>query len=71
MGGVWGWGCRAAAGRRGRPRAAGRAGRQGNGCLIVFGDVTPDAMYTAAIQTIGNLDRVVDSLVAKSAKIVA
>ena len=44
---------------------------QGAGCLIVFGDCAPDATYTAAIETIANLDRVVDTLVAKSSKIVA
>lgn len=37
----------------------------------MYGDAAPDATFTAAIDTIANLDKVVDSLVAKSHKIVA
>lgn len=37
----------------------------------MYGDSKPDATFTAAIDTISNLDKVVDSLVAKSHKIVA
>ena len=42
---------------------------QGNGCLVVFEDAPPDATYTAALDTIANLERVVDALAAKSAKV--
>ena len=41
---------------------------QGNGCLVVFEASPEDAVYSAALETIANLDRVVDSLAAKSAK---
>jgi 26S proteasome regulatory subunit N6 len=44
---------------------------QGNGCLVVFEEAPADAVYTAALETIANLDRVVDSLSAKSAKALA
>jgi 26S proteasome regulatory subunit N6 len=44
---------------------------QGNGCLIVFEEAPADGVYGAALDTIANLGRVVDSLAAKSAKVLA
>jgi 26S proteasome regulatory subunit N6 len=44
---------------------------QGAGCLIVYDDGAPNTMYKATLETISNMDRVVDSLMAKSSKIVA
>jgi 26S proteasome regulatory subunit N6 len=42
---------------------------QGNGFLVVFEESPADATYTAALETIANLERVVDALAAKSAKV--
>ncbi len=44
---------------------------QGNGCLIVFDDAAPDLIYPPMLETIKNIDKVVDNLVHKSRKIVA
>ena len=44
---------------------------QGAGCLIVYDDKEQNAVYQATLDTIANMDRVVDSLTAKSSKIVA
>ena len=44
---------------------------QGAGCLIVYDDKEQNAVYKATLDTIANMDRVVDSLAAKSSKIVA
>jgi 26S proteasome regulatory subunit N6 len=44
---------------------------QGAGCLIVYDDKEQNAVYKATLDTIANMDRVVDSLTAKSSKIVA
>ena len=44
---------------------------QGAGCLIVYDDSAPNTVYKATLETIANMDRVVDSLMAKSSKIVA
>ena len=41
------------------------------GCLIVYDDPSPDIMYKATLDTIANMDRVVDNLMAKSQRIVA
>ena len=43
---------------------------QGAG-LIVYDDKEQNAVYQATLDTIANMDRVVDSLTAKSSKIVA
>ena len=43
---------------------------QGAGCLIVYDDSAPNTVYKATLETIANMDRVVDSLMAKSSKIV-
>merc|ERR1712216_505293 len=44
---------------------------QGEGCLIVYYDKEQNAVYKATLDTIANMDRVVDSLTAKSSKVVA
>ena len=44
---------------------------QGAGCLIVYDDSAANTMYKATLETISNMDRVVDSLMVKSSKIVA
>jgi len=44
---------------------------QGAGCLIVYDDGTPVTMYRATLDTIANMDKVVDTLLVKSQKIVA
>lgn len=44
---------------------------QGNGCLIVFEETPPDVVYTPALETVKGMDRVVDSLMQKSSRIVA
>jgi 26S proteasome regulatory subunit N6 len=44
---------------------------QGAGCLIVYDDDSAHTMYKATLETIANMDRVVDSLTVKSSKIVA
>ncbi|XP_010545427.1 PREDICTED: 26S proteasome non-ATPase regulatory subunit 11 homolog [Tarenaya hassleriana] len=44
---------------------------QGAGCLIIFEDVKTDAIYSATLDTISNMGKVVDSLYARSAKIMA
>ncbi|KIY71871.1 PCI-domain-containing protein [Cylindrobasidium torrendii FP15055 ss-10] len=43
---------------------------QGRGCLIIFDEPKADATYTAAIDTLEQVGKVVDSLYAKSVKIV-
>lgn len=37
--------------------------------MVVFEESPADATYTAALETIANLERVVDALAAKSAKV--
>ncbi|XP_052186487.1 26S proteasome non-ATPase regulatory subunit 11 homolog [Diospyros lotus] len=44
---------------------------QGAGCLIIFDDPKPDAIYPATLETISNIGKVVDSLYVRSAKIMA
>lgn len=44
---------------------------QGAGCLIIFDDPKTDAIYPATLETITNMEKVVDSLYARSAKIMA
>ncbi|GBG67902.1 hypothetical protein CBR_g1021 [Chara braunii] len=44
---------------------------QGAGCLIVFDDPPTDGIYPSALDTLANMSKVVDSLFAKSAKIMA
>ncbi|CAL5336811.1 unnamed protein product [Camellia sinensis] len=44
---------------------------QGAGCLIIFEDPKPDAIYPATLETISNIGKVVDSLYVRSAKIMA
>jgi 26S proteasome regulatory subunit N6 len=44
---------------------------QGTGCLIVYDDPAPETMYKAALETVANMEKVVDSLAIKSSKIVA
>ena len=44
---------------------------QGAGCLIVYDDQAPNTVYKATLETVANMDRVVDSLMAKSGKIAA
>lgn len=43
---------------------------QGAGCLVVFDDEDPDEVYSSSVATIANMSKVVDSLFAKSQKIV-
>ncbi|QCE00182.1 26S proteasome non-ATPase regulatory subunit 11 homolog [Vigna unguiculata] len=42
-----------------------------SGCLVIFDDPKTDALYTSTLQTISNIGKVVDSLYARSAKIIA
>ncbi|XP_027938628.1 26S proteasome non-ATPase regulatory subunit 11 homolog [Vigna unguiculata] len=42
-----------------------------SGCLVIFDDPETDALYTSTFQTISNIEKVVDSLYARSAKIIA
>ncbi|QCE00186.1 26S proteasome non-ATPase regulatory subunit 11 homolog [Vigna unguiculata] len=42
-----------------------------SGCLVIFDDPKTDALYTSTFQTISNIGKVVDSLYARSAKIIA
>ncbi|KAK0489018.1 PCI-domain-containing protein, partial [Armillaria novae-zelandiae] len=42
---------------------------QGRGCLLVFDEPQPDNMYTAAIDTLEQVGKVVESLYAKTVKI--
>ena len=44
---------------------------QGKGCLIVYDAVEKNTVYKVTLETIANMDRVVDNLMAKSRKIVA
>jgi len=44
---------------------------QGAGCLIIFDDPKPDAIFSSTLETISNISKVVDSLYLKSAKIMA
>eukprot|EP00252_Welwitschia_mirabilis_P017755 TRINITY_DN3938_c0_g1_i1.p1 TRINITY_DN3938_c0_g1~~TRINITY_DN3938_c0_g1_i1.p1 ORF type:complete len:426 (-),score=97.58 TRINITY_DN3938_c0_g1_i1:190-1467(-) len=44
---------------------------QGAGCLIIFEDQKADAIFSATLDTISNISKVVDSLFLKSAKIMA
>ncbi|KAK9808971.1 hypothetical protein WJX72_007193 [[Myrmecia] bisecta] len=44
---------------------------QGAGCLEVFDEPMPDAVYPAALDTFDNMSRVVDTLFTRSQKIVA
>ncbi|XP_043696487.1 26S proteasome non-ATPase regulatory subunit 11 homolog [Telopea speciosissima] len=44
---------------------------QGAGCLIIFDDPKPDAIFPATLETISNIGKVVDSLYVRSAKIMA
>ncbi|GAB2296678.1 26S proteasome regulatory subunit rpn6 [Dionaea muscipula] len=44
---------------------------QGAGCLVIFEDPKTDAIYSATLETISNMGKVVDSLFVRSAKIMA
>ena len=44
---------------------------QGAGHLVVYEDAKADGTYGAMLAAVANLDKVVDVLVAKSAKVVA
>ncbi|KAL3622363.1 26S proteasome regulatory subunit rpn6 [Castilleja foliolosa] len=44
---------------------------QGAGCLIIFDDPRTDAIYPKTLETVSNMEKVVDSLYARSAKIMA
>lgn len=44
---------------------------QGAGCLVIFDDPKTDAIYSATLETISNIGKVVDSLYVRSAKIMA
>ncbi|GER52697.1 26S proteasome non-ATPase regulatory subunit 11 [Striga asiatica] len=44
---------------------------QGAGCLIILDDPKTDEIYPATLETIANMEKVVDSLYARSAKIMA
>ncbi|KAL6552253.1 26S proteasome regulatory subunit rpn6 [Orobanche gracilis] len=44
---------------------------QGAGCLIIFDDPKTNAIYPATLETVSNMEKVVDSLYARSAKIMA
>ncbi|XP_021901081.1 26S proteasome non-ATPase regulatory subunit 11 homolog, partial [Carica papaya] len=44
---------------------------QGVGCLIIFEDPKADGIYSATLETIANMGKVVDSLYVRSAKIMA
>ena len=43
----------------------------GAGCLIVYDEQKPDSTYDQALETLGNMGRVVDALYAKAGKIAA
>ncbi|CAL9043201.1 unnamed protein product [Musa banksii] len=44
---------------------------QGAGCLVIFDDPKPDAIFPATLETIANIGKVVDSLYVRSARIMA
>ncbi|XP_009587195.1 26S proteasome non-ATPase regulatory subunit 11 homolog [Nicotiana tabacum] len=44
---------------------------QGAGCLIIFEDPKPDAIYPATLETVSNMGKVVDSLFVRSSRIIA
>ncbi|MCO5608433.1 hypothetical protein L7F22_062643 [Adiantum nelumboides] len=44
---------------------------QGAGCLIIFDDAKADGIFSATLDTISNISKVVDSLYLRSAKIMA
>ncbi|MQM12406.1 hypothetical protein Taro_045324 [Colocasia esculenta] len=44
---------------------------QGAGCLVIFDDPKPDAIFQATLDTIANIGKVVDSLYVRSARIMA
>lgn len=44
---------------------------QGAGCLIIFDDSKADGIFSATLETISNISKVVDSLYLRSAKIMA
>ncbi|GAA0167136.1 hypothetical protein Leryth_012476 [Lithospermum erythrorhizon] len=44
---------------------------QGAGCLVIFDDPKTDAIYPDSLETVSNMGKVVDSLFARSAKIMA
>ncbi|CAL9130147.1 unnamed protein product, partial [Musa textilis] len=44
---------------------------QGAGCLVIFDDPKPDAIFPATLETIANVGKVVDSLYVRSARIMA
>ncbi len=44
---------------------------QGAGCLEVFSPAAPDAVYPAALDVMSSLGRVVDTLFARSQRVVA
>jgi 26S proteasome regulatory subunit N6 len=44
---------------------------QGAGCLIIFDEAKADGIFTATLDTISNISKVVDSLYLRSAKIMA
>jgi 26S proteasome regulatory subunit N6 len=41
---------------------------QGNGCLVVYEDSAEDKTYTSAVQSIENMDKVVQRLGEKAAR---
>lgn len=43
---------------------------QGNGTLEIFEEPPPDVIYPAALDTFGNMGRVIDNLFARSQKII-
>ncbi|CAL5214740.1 unnamed protein product [Lathyrus oleraceus] len=42
---------------------------QGVGCLVIFDDPKTDAIYSATLETISNIGKVIDRIFARSAKI--
>jgi len=42
---------------------------QGSGCLIIFGEPKDNKTYTAALQTIGNMNKAVDALFKRASKL--
>lgn len=44
---------------------------QGAGCLVIYDDPQPDAIFPATLETISNIGKVVDSLYVRSARIMA
>lgn len=44
---------------------------QGAGCLVIFDDPKPDAIFPATLETIANIGKVVDSLYVRSARIMS